>query len=346
MDKADPILKAFANAELVAPLNEPDDQFLTIGLESHDAGGAALGAEFEGADSEKMNAITPLGHDGGQYYLIAPSGQLRKFSAEALEAGRGVRALFIGSNPEIENWCHAMFAARDNGWCPKKAGLWIIEQCNAKGVFDRSRTDLRSIGVWRDEKAGAVSHCGDRIIFPDGQTFTLTDQPTKHIMVGAAPITTPDLNRLPLDTIKSLLHDIQRLWGWKRPEDAEIWLGWIAAACLGGFPDWRAHLYVHGSRGSGKSKLIELAACLIGDLAGEVVNDATEAGIRQSRNDQARPLLVDEFEPEENPRHASRQGNMLASTNWLPHSNSIGPARPALHCLPRSTCRSCSVRPA
>ena len=31
----------------------------------------------------------------------------------------------------------------------------------------------------------------------------------------------------------------------------------------------KAHLYVHGSRGSGKSKLVELAACLLGDLAGE-----------------------------------------------------------------------------
>ena len=118
--------------------------------------------------------------------------------------------------------------------------------------------------------------------------------------------------RVPQDTELNLLRTIKRLWGWKRDVDADIWLGWVAAACLGGFPDWRAHLYVHGNRGCGKSKLIELAARLLGDLAGDVVNDATEAGLRQSRNNQARPLLIDEFEPDDNPRNASKQDGMMA----------------------------------
>jgi energy-coupling factor transporter ATP-binding protein EcfA2 len=205
-----------------------------------------------------------------------------------------------------------MFSTADHRWCHKKAGLWIIAQCNAKGVFDPSSADLRSIGVWRDDDGGAIAHCGNRIISPDGQVSDLTEYHAKHTMTGARRITAPDFRRLPHDTKLYLLHSIERLWRWKREEDASIWLGWVAAACLGGFPDWRTHFYIHGSRGSGKSKLIELAACLLGDLSGDVINDATEAGLRQSRNNQARPVLIDEFEPDDNPRNASRQNGMLA----------------------------------
>jgi hypothetical protein len=205
-----------------------------------------------------------------------------------------------------------LFPVHETGWSHKEAGLWIIEQCNAKGVFDPTSADLRLIGVWRDDNGSAVAHCGDRIVFPSGKTSGLIDYQADHTMIGSRRITEPDLNRLPFDKELKLLHEVERLWGWKRQEDAAIWLGWVAAACLGGFPDWRTHLYVHGNRGSGKSKLIELTARLLGDLSGDVINDATEAGLRQSRNNQARPLLIDEFEPDDNLRTSSRQDGMLA----------------------------------
>jgi len=212
----------------------------------------------------------------------------------------------------VHEWCLSTFPAGDNSWSYKNAGLWIIEQCNAKGIFDPSNADLRSIGVWRDDSGRANAHCGDRIVFPSGETAALTEYQAKHTMIGAMRISEPDVRALPLDAELNLLRTVERLWGWKRAEDASIWLGWVAAACLGGFPDWRTHLYIHGTRGSGKSKLIELAARILGDLSGDVINDATEAGLRQSRNNQARPLLLDEFEPDDNPRNASRQDGMLA----------------------------------
>lgn len=304
------ILKAAQNAEAVLP---PDsaDRLRTAGGEN---GSLVVPPDLGDGVHEAAPycPIVALGFDGAIYYLISPSGQLRKFTADTLEAGRGVRALFAGISAEVQEWCISMFPAGDNGWSHKQAGLWIIEQCNAKGVFDPSNSDLRSIGVWPDDRGGAVAHCGDRIVFPNGKAQALTEYRAKHTMIGSRRITAPQFARLPQDTELNLLRTIKRLWGWKRDVDADIWLGWVAAACLGGFPDWRAHLYVHGNRGSGKSKLIELAARLLGDFSGDVVNDATEAGLRQSRNNQARPLLIDEFEPDNNPRSASRQDGMLA----------------------------------
>ncbi|WP_164658140.1 hypothetical protein [Tropicibacter sp. Alg240-R139] len=308
----DPIRKVIEEAEPILPSDVVEVQPLLVAHESRDLLGQPETQRVEVTVADAPQPIVPLGHNGGQYYFIPPCGQLRRMTAEALEAGRGVRSLFAGSGPEVDKWCHSEFPIRDNGWCHKQAGLWIIERCNAKGVFDPSSADLRSIGVWRDEGDCAVAHCGDQLALPGGQFFPVATHYPKHITVGARPIVKPDFASLPFDGLKNVWHEIERLWGWQREVDPIIWFGWVAAASLGGFPEWRSHLYVHGSRGSGKSKLIELAACLLGDLSGDVVNDATEAGLRQSRNNQARPLLIDEFEPDDNPRNSSRQDNMLA----------------------------------
>ena len=51
---------------------------------------------------------------------------------------------------------------------------------------------------------------------------------------------------------------------------------------------------------------------LLGGLAGDVLNDATEAALRQSRNNEARPVLIDEFEPDDNARNGARQDAIFA----------------------------------
>jgi hypothetical protein len=131
-------------------------------------------------------------------------------------------------------------------------------------------------------------------------------------MIGAPPIAPPDNTFINPEEVEFLLSELKALWGWKRDVDADIFLGWVAAAILGGFPAWRSHLYVYGSRGSGKSKLMEVAAGMLGEFGGSVLNDATEAGIRQSRNNQARPILIDEFEPDQGVRNESKQDGMFA----------------------------------
>lgn len=256
--------------------------------------------------------IVPLGHKNGFFFFISASGEFRSIKAEALETGRGVRALFNGVSREAERWCRSKFPIADNDWAHKDVGNWIIKCCNAEGMFDPSSADMRSVGVWRAEDGKAVAHCGNLIAYPDGQVRLLSEYKASHVMIGAAPIAVPAKSPTACRVMAEFLENLRHLWGWKREFDADIFFGWAAAACLGGFPDWRAHLYVYGSRGSGKSKLMELAASLLGDLSGGVVNDATEAGLRQSRNNQARPVLIDEFEPDDNARNGARQDRMLA----------------------------------
>ncbi len=256
--------------------------------------------------------IIPLGQSGGDYFFISASGELRRMKAEALEAGRGVRALLSGYGYVTEAWCLEKFPQKGGGWSQREAGQWIIDQCNGKGVFDPASADLRYVGVWRDEDGNAIAHCGDRLVQPDGQVMSPAAFQGKSVMIGAAAIASPDNSYIDPEAITGLLCELKALWGWKRDADADVFFGWVAAASLGGFPEWRSHLYVYGSRGSGKSKLIELAASLLGDFGGSVLNDATEAGLRQSRNNQARPILIDEFEPDQSARTGSKQDNMFA----------------------------------
>ncbi|MDU8913431.1 hypothetical protein [Aestuariicoccus sp. MJ-SS9] len=274
-----------------------------------------LEVDFSEQDALEMKEhpilIRPLGHKDGKYHFIAPSGEHRSMSAEQLEAGRGVRAIFVGQRREIIDACLAEFPSGKIDWCPKRAGLWIIEKCNQRGVIDPSSLDLRASGVWRDENGGAIMHCGEQVIFADGRNASLMEFKSKQVMIAGQSISAPDFEPLPFDAMKVLLNKLEKLWGWSRSCDACIWLGFIALASLGGYPTWRPHLYVSGSRGSGKSTLLNAAACLLGDLAGEPINDATEAGLRQSRNNHARPLLIDEFEPDSSDRGAARQDNIL-----------------------------------
>ncbi len=120
------------------------------------ANAETIPAEFAAPVVKESDPVTPLGHNAGNYYLIPPSGQLRKFSAESLESGRGVKSLLVGQGPDVEAWCLERFSTGDGNWNPKAAGLWIIERCNERGVFDPDRADLRNIGVWRDRLGNAV----------------------------------------------------------------------------------------------------------------------------------------------------------------------------------------------
>jgi hypothetical protein len=95
--------------------------------------------------------ITPLGQKGGNYFFISASGELRCMKAEALEAGRGVRALLSGYSTAIDAWCLKTFPQKDGCWSPRMAGQWIIDQCNGIGVFDLGSADIRAVGVWRDD---------------------------------------------------------------------------------------------------------------------------------------------------------------------------------------------------
>ncbi|NRB17580.1 MAG: hypothetical protein HRU33_08430 [Rhodobacteraceae bacterium] len=223
------IQRAFKNAEPVVTCDNGHPETANTATDHLIDPITDQGADSTGPDSASTSPIVPLGHNANVYYFISPSRQLRNMRAEALEAGRGIQALFLGMGKGTVKWCRSLFPARDNGRSPKVAGHWIIEQRNAKGVFDPSRADLRSIGVWHDGKGHAITHCGDRPVYPSGQVELLASSPKNFILIGAPRIDAPilsffvNLSQTPLlrRTRSGALHALLRVAGltcWRRSE--------------------------------------------------------------------------------------------------------------------------------
>ncbi len=85
-------------------------------------------------------------------------------------------------------------------------------------------------------------------------------------------------------------------WSFGDVADADLLFGFMGAAMLGGYPQWRAHTIVSGKHGIGKSKLGTLIMNCLGEQ-GISLNDYTEAGLRQSLINEARTIWLDEGEP-------------------------------------------------
>lgn len=267
--------------------------------------------------------ILPLGHCGSVYYVLTGQGELRSCSARDLEGGRGVFDLFVGAKHNdlpVEQWLAAFFEPKRERkpsdadpwpWNRQAAGEWVMRACVSAGLFDPA-TPVRSLGVWRSPK-GAVAHCGEHLLDGAGGVqhagTRLAEAVYPSVPGGSFP------KRFPLveiddgartdvasaDEIHDVFDRVRTLWGWRRPHDADAWLGWIGAAALGAFPEWRPHLWVSGRRGSGKSELVQVGSSMLGPMSPGVWNDFSAAGIRQTANGQARPHLFDEAERDANP---------------------------------------------
>lgn len=243
--------------------------------------------------------IRPLGHHDGTFYVLSASGELRAVSSAKLERGNGLQDLFVGAVDGLA-WLAREFppkrANRPVGsWNREDAGTWLMRACTAVGFFDPD-TPVRSYGTWRGEGGAAIAHCGTRLY----HTAALPDPAGCEIagaIYPAGPVRgVPADEPADFDEIAAIRDSVAAMWGWRRPADADIWLGWIGMAALGAFPTWRSHLWVSGRRGSGKSELIEVADLLLGPMSPNVLNNYSEAGVRQGANNQARAFLFDEAE--------------------------------------------------
>jgi len=86
-------------------------------------------------------------------------------------------------------------------------------------------------------------------------------------------------------------------WNWKRSEiDAQLLLGWIAAAMIGGALKWRPMAWVTGGAGTGKSTLQHLLDALFGEGGLIDCADTTAAGVYQLLGHRTLPVAIDELE--------------------------------------------------
>jgi hypothetical protein len=247
--------------------------------------------------------VEPLGHQNGSYYFLSPVGELRILKPSDFNFN-GLLSLFEGA-PE---WLVKHFPGRvrdgemSDLFKPVSSAAFLMKACSDQGLFDPS-TPLRGVGVWRtgkytpDGDPELVVHQGSTLICsgglrPAGERIGNAIYPAKPPVAAVA-------DKAASASVGGLLHSTVKRWNWKRPEiDADLFLGFLGQAMLGGAPTWRGHMMVNGQAGSGKSSLAALAGAVLGGSAHPQTNNYTEAGLRQSMTEQARCLILDEAESE------------------------------------------------
>jgi putative DNA primase/helicase len=244
--------------------------------------------------------IIPLGYDHGTFfYLSRASRQIHALTADQ-HTKRAMMAL--ASVPHF--WQRSKFVSDKGNVFWDDAAGWLMDECHAIGIYNPER--VRGRGAWFD--AGrAVLHLGDRLLV-DGRAVALMLPDSSAIYPAALSlgVTTAD----PLSSAEAhQLVTLAKGLRWKQPVSAVLFSGWVVDAMICGALKWRPSIWITGATGSGKSWLQEnVLAPLVGPVALQVQSKTSEAGIRQTLNSDALPVIFDEFEREDSAAAIRVQG--------------------------------------
>lgn len=197
------------------------------------------------------------------------------------------------------------------GFDQAEASAAMIIACTEKGIFDPTGK-IRGRGAHRGRNGGLVLHVGNKVFAPkprvDGGIgkYEWNDPGVidGHVYPTGSPIPRPYHKAVDTKAGWQVL-ELLRTWEWRRkPLDAILMLGWIAAAPLGGALGWRPNIWVTGGPGTGKSTL-DGEGGVIDLLYGEALfktGNASAAAIRQSLKNSTIPVIFDEIEASEDNR--------------------------------------------
>lgn len=162
------------------------------------------------------------------------------------------------------------------------AGEALIAACVAAGPFNPSK--VRGRGVWLE---------GNREIINLGDPIP---SDTSHQYLCFERISIPKCTEFETQRLLDLINQ----FNWRNPQEAMLWLGWIATAPICGVLKKRPHCFLHGPPKTGKTALHNLANQLLTPLVIPADGQSTEAGIRQTLGPDSLPIVIDEFESDHN----------------------------------------------
>ena len=220
--------------------------------------------------------------------------------------------------PRDHNKNNFLHLARMNYWdraYPGEAGpKWdlatnsLMAQCQAAGVYDPDR--VRGRGAWWED-GEVVLHLGDRLIVGDKSIPVEQSGHRKYIYESAPPMAIGMDNPMGTDEAKRLA-EIAELFSWDKKISSRFLAGWITVAPICGALRWRPHILITGAAGSGKSWAMDMfIRRMLGSVGLPVIGETTEAGVRQRLGQDARPIIFDEAEGN-NDRSRARIQNILS----------------------------------
>lgn len=255
-------------------------------------------------DLDDSMPIRALGYNHGRYYYLpARQRQVHEYTAQ-MHGPTGLMQL-----APLEYWAQA-FA--DGG--QMKSPHWhaatdaLMRLCERKGIFDTAI--IRGRGCWIDD-GRLVINLGNRVLV-DGQETTVDALHSDGFIYEAgARLGGPAKKPLSVAEARRVL-DIAKRFNWEMPASAALLAGWIVLAPLCGALRWRPHIWLTGGTGTGKTTIMgDFIAPLLAGMELQVQGNSTEAGIRQALRADARPVLFDESEQNDE-REENRVQNVLS----------------------------------
>lgn len=263
------------------------------------------------SDPECECPVTPVGFEGSYLYVIDSMGQFRALKAADFNQV-GIQHLFADA-PNYPKWMCPRWSkpvTDKKGVVTKPSEIVSFEADDIKEILFRAcarmgffspNDKMRGRGAWTLRSGALLYHAGNAIwTCRRGKFATLaTGVHEGHLYPRLSALPEPWTEPITIDDnpAGTLLQTIRR-WHWTRPDvDPVLLLGWIGVAFLGGALDWRSACLLLGDKGTGKSTLQKA----IHDIFGEALmqtSDTTAAGIYQSMAHDARPVALDEMEPD------------------------------------------------
>jgi hypothetical protein len=158
---------------------------------------------------------------------------------------------------------------------------------------------VRGRGIWRE---------GDQIIVNLGDPIPAT---AKFNYVCFEPIRFDPNTDFDVARLLRLLQS----FSWRNRQDVMLLLGWAALAPICGVLDWRPHLFIHGPKETGKTTLHVLLKRLLTPMVVSTEGGSSEAGIRQTLGPDSQPVIIDEFESDQNADNIRRVLRLMRSAS-------------------------------
>ena len=242
---------------------------------------------FQETKSDDLNFIF-LGHEKSKlYFFHKETKDIHEIDGENITIGK---LIYLAP---MEFWNQAFPASKKNDSCDiRSASDFLVRRSLESGKYIKNK--IRGTGVWRE---------GNHVVVNSLSNVWINDKHAKHGQLGKHIYIQENNDFLSLtrqaqkEKCVELFSLIQKL-SWKNKTSADFLYGWLSLAPIAGMLDWRPHIWVTGGRGSGKSEVKrEIVLPMLGlDIDASDNLGSSEAGIRQSKQVSATPLIYDEAE--------------------------------------------------
>jgi hypothetical protein len=253
--------------------------------------------------------VVPLGFDGSRVVFAMPEGELRFELASkigtmlrtdifACEAGQSFLAYWRDGEDKFQR---------------ELATVWFVRSCRKVGKWDVRRAQ-RGLGVWPGEAGAVMLHRGCEVWeLKDSKVAKLTVAEILRARASGPiyrlypPAPQPEVKKPATAADGLWVQTMLDRWSFEPLGDegltgADLVMGYVGSSLLGAVSPFRAHLLVYALAGSGKTTLMEFVHALLSAVAGDLINNFTEAGLRGDLAGHARPVVIDEAEASGGPQ--------------------------------------------